>query len=261
MSATATTGAAGRLAALGRAELTLLVRNRTALFMALLMPVAMVWAVRSSVARLELARTGLSVAAASMTGGIGVVLIFVVYANLVPAYVARREELVLKRLRAGEPGDLEILAGTALPSAAVALGQCAVLIAAGALLLDLSAPRRPEILVAGMLLGTVMLAALAAASAAVTRTVESAQITVLPLMAVSFGGSGLFVPLELLPDGAADVLRLLPLTPVVELVRYGWLGGAGADAGAVLRAVGCAVVWAGLAVFAVRRWFRWEPRR
>lgn len=252
-------GSGTRLLALGRAELTLLWRNRTALYTALLLPVAMVWVMRSVVATDDLREAGLSRNAQTMSGGIGVVLLLVVYYNLVTAYVARREELVLKRLRTGEPTDLEILAGTALPAAAVALAQCAALVVAGAVLLDLPAPRRPELLVAGVLSGILLLAALAAASTVITRSVEVAQLTTLPLLMVSLLGSGLFVPVDLLPDHVAGLCRLLPVTPVTDLVRFGWLGGAGA--GEVLRTLGLAVAWTALAVFAVRRWFRWEPRR
>ncbi|MCZ4123969.1 ABC transporter permease [Streptomyces sp. H39-S7] len=255
----ARTGSGTRLLALGRAELTLLWRNRTALYTALLLPVAMVWATRSVIPADDLREAGLTRNAQTMSGGIGVVLLFVVYYNLVTAYVARREELVLKRLRTGEVSDLEILAGTALPAAAVALAQCTALVVAGAVLLDLPAPRRPELLVAGVLSGVLLLAALAAVSTVFTRSVEVAQLTTLPLFMVSIIGSGLFVPVNLLPDHIADLCRLLPVTTVTDLVRFGWLGGAGA--GEVLRTLGLAVAWTVLAVFAVRRWFRWEPRR
>lgn len=253
------TGTWTRIAALGRAELTLLTRNRTALFTALLLPVGMVWAMRSAMDGVDLSESGLGSHEAVMTSGPVMVLILVVYTNLIAAYVARREELVLKRLRTGEVRDAEILSGTAVPSAVLALGQCVLLVVAAAALLDLRAPRRPDLLVVGLLLGTVALAALAAATAALTRTVESAQITALPLMMVSFVASGMFVPLQLLPDPLAAVCRLLPVTPVVDLVRAGWLGGATGPE--VLRALALAVAWTVVSVFAVRRWFRWEPRR
>ncbi|MTE19810.1 ABC transporter permease [Streptomyces sp. TRM43335] len=258
----ATDGAAAvwrRVRALARAELTLLVRNRTALFTALLMPFFMVFLMRSSVGEMNLEDTGLSVAGLVMTSGIAMVLIFVVYTNLIPTYVARREELVLKRLRTGEVRDWEILAGTALPVVVLAVAQCALLVAAGAALLDMAPPERLDLLLAGVLAGVVLMVLTAAVTAVVTRTAESAQITALPLMLASFVGSGLFVPLEVMPDRLADVLRLLPMTPVVDLVRYGWFGGGGYDD--VLRALLTAVVWVAASVFAVRRWFRWEPRR
>ncbi|WP_228983337.1 ABC transporter permease [Streptomyces sp. DH12] len=252
------TTAAGRLGALARAELTLLVRNRTSLFVTLLMPLLMVGSIGMSVDRVGAEKSGLTVLEAVMTGGLGMVLVIVVYLNLVPAYVARREELVLKRLRTGEATDAEILAGTALPSVALTLAQCLIMVGAAVAFLDLRAPRRPELLVAGLLVGIVLLAALAAVTARVTRTVESAQLTTMPLFLVSAFGSGLFLPVEVFPERVQDVCALLPLTGVVELVRAGWLGGG--DAGELVRAAVTALVWTAVSVFAVRRWFRWEPR-
>ncbi|MFE2427322.1 ABC transporter permease [Streptomyces sp. NPDC059373] len=249
----------GRVTALGRAELTLLWRNRTAMLTALLLPLGMVALLRPMIAQMDLGRTGLDANAVSISGGIGFVLVIVVYYNLVTAYVARREELVLKRLRTGEPTDLEILAGTALPAVAIALAQCVALVASGVLLLDLGAPRRPDLLVAGLALGVVLLAALAAVSTVITRNVELAQITTLPLLGLSIAGSGLMIPLDTMPDPLANLCRLLPVSPVMELVRAGWLGGVTAHD--VLGALGTALAWTVLAVFAVRRWFRWEPRR
>ncbi|TDC24019.1 ABC transporter permease [Streptomyces sp. 8K308] len=252
-------GSLRRLRAVGRAELTLLLRSRSAVFVALLMPVGMVAMSYSASREMDLGDTGLTRMEAVLTGGIGTVLMLVVYLGLVPVLVARREERVLKRLRTGELSDLEILAGAALPSVVLALAQCVVLVAAGALLLDVSAPRQPALMVLGVLLGAVLLAGLAAATAGVTRTVDSAQLTGMPLFMVSVVGSGLFVPLEVLPDRLADVFRMLPLTGVVELVSGGWLGGL--TAAEVGRAVALALAWTALAGYAVRRWFRWEPRQ
>ncbi|QES07319.1 ABC transporter permease [Streptomyces venezuelae] len=248
-----------RLVALGRAELTLLVRNRTALFGAILVPLLMVGAVRSSLRSADLGKAGTSLAEVAVSGAMGMALLMGVYSNLVSAYVARRETLVLKRLRTGEPTDPEILTGIALPATTLALAQCAVLATGGITVLGLPAPARPELLLAGVLLGTVLLAALAAATSAVTRTPESAQLTALPLVLVSSVGSGLFVPLSLLPDRLASVCELLPVTGVMTLVRAGWTGGV--PAAELLGAAATAVAWIAVSVFAVQRWFRWEPRR
>ncbi|WP_446040224.1 ABC transporter permease [Streptomyces sp. SID1121] len=253
------TTAAGRLTALGRAELTLLVRNRTALFTALFVPIAMMGSIKVSLEGTDLGGAGVTVAEAALTGGVGTVLLMVVYANLVSAYTSRREELVLKRLRTGETADREILAGTALPAAALALAQCVVLVAAGIAFLDVGGVRRPDLLAAGLLAAIVLLTALAAATSVLTRTVESAQITTMPMFLVSLLGSGLFVPLDTLPDRVASVCELLPMTGVMTLVRAGWIGGV--DGPDLLGAGISAVVWTVLAVYAVRRWFRWEPRR
>lgn len=254
-----TTTSAGRLGALARAEVTLFVRNKAMLVTALLLPLAMIFSTKASLQNVDLGGTGLSITEVALTGGIGMVLLMVVYMNLTSAYTARREELVLKRLRTGEVADREILAGTALPAAALALVQCVLMVAAGVAVLDVSAPQRPELLVLGVLVGIGLMAALAAASAGFTRTVESAQISILPMLLVSSLGSGLFVPLEALPDKVAMVCEMLPMTGVVTLVRGGWLGGM--SSGDLMMAGLNALVWSALAVFAVKRWFRWEPRR
>ncbi|MFF3527938.1 ABC transporter permease [Streptomyces rubiginosohelvolus] len=247
-----------RLNALARAELILLIRNRSAIFVALVLPIVMIFSIRASLEQIDLAGTGLSVAGAALTGGIGIVLVQVVYMNLVTGYVTRREELVLKRLRTGEVTDREILISTALPSVALAVIQSVLLVVAGAIAFDLSAPKRPELFLLGLLVGFVMMSALAAATSAVTRTVQTSQLTTLPLFFVSLFASGIFVPLDVFPDKLAAVFELLPLTGVMTLVRHGWLGGV--EGGDLVTAVVAALAWTAFAVFAVRRWFRWDPR-
>ncbi|WKX71223.1 ABC transporter permease [Streptomyces sp. XD-27] len=250
-------GTAARLRALGRAELTLLRRNKAAMFTALVLPLTFTTAMKSTVDGLNLKEAGLSPETVLLPGTLGFVLLFGIYANLVPAYVVRRDELVLKRLRCGELTDREILAGTALPSLVIALVQCLLVAAGAALVLDVAAPEAPHLALAGVLCGMVMLAALAAATAGVTRSAEGAQLSVMPLLMLSMAGSGLVFPLEVLPDRVASVCEVLPLTPVVGLIRAGWTGASGQTLGQLVTAM----VWTGVAVFAVRRWFRWEPRQ
>jgi ABC-2 type transport system permease protein len=249
----------GRMRAMGRAELTLLVRNKSAMFTALVIPVALTLAMKNTVDGMDLEGTGLSPGTVLMPGSLGFVLLFAVYANLVGTFVVRREDLVLKRLRTGEPRDNEILAGAALPSVTVALAQIVLLVAAGALLLGVGAPAAPHLLVAGVVLGMVLMVFGAAATAVFTRSSEGSQMTPVPLMMVSFVFSGVFVPLDILPDAAASVARYLPMTPVMDLIRGGWTG----DLGALdtLRSLGVAVAWTALCLWVVRSRFRWEPRR
>ncbi|MFJ3879187.1 ABC transporter permease [Streptomyces sp. NPDC090077] len=245
----------GRLAALGRSELTLLLRNRAALSVAVLLPALMVFILRSTVD----GDTAAAVAEATLTGGIGMVLLLVVYMNLVSAYVARREELVLKRLRTGEAGDLEILAGTALPAAAIALAQITALTVAGASVLGAPMPDNPALVAAGVLAALPLLAGLAALTSTFTRNVETAGLTTLPLFLVTMIGSGVFASTDAMPDVVASVCELLPLSGVMTLVRGGWSGGAaGYD---LLGAALTTLAWMIITVFAVQRWFRWEPRR
>ncbi|MFB7581334.1 ABC transporter permease [Streptomyces hydrogenans] len=248
-----------RLTALGRAELTLLGRNRNNLFIAAAMPLLMIFLLRSSLKGVDEATLGISLGAATLIGGTGMVLLLVVYMSLTSSLVARREELVLKRLRTGEATDTEILAGAALPATAIALAQAAILTVGGFTLLGADAPARPDLLVLGLAGAIVLLAGFAAVTTTITRTVESAGLTTLPLFLVSSFGSGLFVPRDALPGLAADLAQLLPLSGVMEFVRAGWLGTA--HAGSLLTAALNTVAWGVLTGWAVRRWFRWEPRR
>ncbi|MER8005437.1 ABC transporter permease [Streptomyces sp. NPDC094149] len=259
MSALALAPAGRRLRALARAELTLLGRNRSAVTTALLVPLALPFSVRPVLDQMDLKGTGLNAGTVMLTAAIGFSFLFSVYTGLVSAFVARREELVLKRLRTGEFGDTEILLGTALPAACLGLAQSLVLTLGCVLFLDAGAPRAPYLTVLGLLVGLVLCAALAALTASFTRTVESAQITALPLVLVSMMGSGITVPVQALPDRLASVCALLPLSPVIRLVSGGFTGRL--SAAEALASAAVALAWLVAAVFAVRRWFRWEPRR
>ncbi|MEU6393319.1 ABC transporter permease [Streptomyces sp. NPDC046939] len=257
--ATMTTTPAGRLRSLARAELTLLGRSKGVLFTALFVPLVLPLSASVSVDEKALKGTGLSVGVVILTGAVGFSLLFAVYGALVSVYAARREELVLKRLRTGELRDGEILIGAALPSVAIGLVQCVVLAVACSVALDAGAPGAPPYAVLGVLLGFPLCVALAAITTVFSRSVESAQVASMPMLLVSMFGSGTFVPLEVMPDKLASVCELLPLTGPLTLVRGGWSGDLTAhDA---LGAVATSVAWIIVAVFAVRRWFRWEPRR
>ncbi|GAB2832933.1 ABC transporter permease [Streptomyces chlorus] len=249
----------GRMRALARAELTLLGRSRGTLFAALFVPLVLPLSLYSAAGEMNLDEVGLSIGAVILPGAIGFSLLFAVYTALVGVFVTRREELVLKRLRTGELRDIEILCGASLPSAATGLVQSLLLAAGCTLLLDVAAPQAVHLSVLGLLLGLVLCAALAAVTAGFTRTTESAQVTAMPVLMVSMLGSGMMVPLEVLPDRLASFCELLPLTPVMTLLRGGFTGNLSGSE--TLFAVATGAAWVLLAVFAVRRWFRWEPRR
>ncbi|PWI16541.1 hypothetical protein DI272_22005 [Streptomyces sp. Act143] len=249
----------GRISALGRAELTLFLRSKGMIFSAVFVPLMLPFSVRAVVQDMDLAEAGLSMGLVLLPGAIGFSLLFAVYMALVGVFVGRREELVLKRLRTGEPRDAEILAGAALPAVATGLLQSLLLAVGCSVLLDVAAPKAVALAVLGLLLGLVICASLAAVTASFTRTVESAQVTGVPMMLVTMAGSGVMVPLEMLPDRLASFCELLPLSPVITLVRGGWSGDLSAYE--ALGAALTALAWVALGVFAVRRWFRWEPRR
>jgi ABC-2 type transport system permease protein len=254
-----------RVVGLGRTEFLLFWRNRMAVFTALGLPAATLFALNSLDLRLG---GGLAQTAFMLTATAGFVLLYVVYYNLTAAYVARREHLVLKRLRTGETTDWQILLATGLPALVIALAQLALLVGGG-VLLGLPAPVNGLVLAVGLVAGVVLFGLLAALSTVFTRSVEMAQLSTMPLLVLCLVGSGLVVPLEILPDALSAALRSVPMTPVVELVRLGWLGTTGGAAatgfsGALAAAAvpaGWLAGWLVVAFVGVRQWFRWETRR
>jgi ABC-2 type transport system permease protein len=207
--------------------------------------------------------------AALLTGLTAFVLLFAVYYNLVTTLVGRRDQLVLKRLRTGETTDGEILAGTAVPAIAVAWAQIAVVGVAAVAVFGLAPPANAVLAVLAVVLGSAVFVLLAAVSTAVTRSVEMAQITTLPVLIIPVAFSGLMFRLAMLPDPLRWVAEALPLTPVVELMRLGLTGtaadghhlGLAASFGTAAVPVLVLAAWIAAGRWAAHRWFRWEPRR
>jgi ABC-2 type transport system permease protein len=254
---------ARRIACLARAEALLLRRNPIALINAAAMPVVMVLFVRIY---LPVGAGGAGAQIVTMLTAF--TLILVIYYNLVTALVARREELVLKRLRTGETSDAEILAATAVPAVALAWGQILIGILAALAVLGLGMPTNPALVLVAVVLGTAVFVLLAAVSTALTRTVEMAQVTTAPVLLVPLVLSGAMIPLDILSEPLQRLAQVMPLTPVVDLLRLG-LSGTTSDGATVdlVGSFGPAVLpvlvlsaWVAAGMWATRRWFRWEPR-
>src|SRR3954468_24201279 len=115
-----------RALALAAAETRLLPRNRTAIMSFVLFPLSAV----APVGAITVSNGGTVDGPGLVASAIGVTLTFVTFYNLVTTFVARREELVLQRMRTGELTDAEVLLGTAVPSLLVTAVQV-VLVALG----------------------------------------------------------------------------------------------------------------------------------
>jgi ABC-2 type transport system permease protein len=254
-----------RVLALAAAETRLLLRNRTAVVSSVLLPLTLVAAVGAITA----SNGGAVDGQALIASAVGVTLTFVTFYGLVTTFVARREELVLQRMRTGELTDAEVLLGTAVPALLVTVAQV-VLVALGVVVLgEWSAPVDVFLPLVALLGGGALMVLLAAVSTSFTRTVEAAQFTTLPLVMAATLLSGLVIPLSDFPEQLAQVARLLPLTPVIELTRLGLLGetwdgqavdtaGAWAAAPPVLAVLAS---WLFGSALLARRLFRWAPRR
>jgi ABC-2 type transport system permease protein len=256
-----------RLVALTRAEALLLRRNRTALLYALALPVAFVVLFTGIGGAGGDDAPGQEVAVTVLNSLLTIALIFVVYYNVTTAYVSRREDRVLQRLLTGSSSRLDVLLAPAIPPAVIVLAQVVLGYVAVTLLIDSPGLVNPVLVLLAVLGGAAVLSALAAATAGMSRTVESVQFTTLPVMILVLPFAGLFP----MPEGSIveTIGRFTPLAPVNELM---WLGLAGRDVdgvtlsfaetfAAAAQPVGVLILWTSLAALAVKRWMRWSPRR
>ncbi|GIH74780.1 ABC transporter permease [Planobispora longispora] len=252
---------------LARIDLTLVGRNTTVLFNVLLMPLLLA-AVYTSFPTGDIA--GIDGELFVLTGVPGLMLAFAVFINLVNAFTARREELVLKRLRGGQPSAMAVMAGSGLSALALFLFQVLLLgvwvhRAEGVL------PANVPMIVIAAALGVAVFGLLAAAFSGLTPNAEMAQITVLPVLLVMMVAAPIAFPAEVLPGPLAVISGLLPVTPIVEMMRTGFLGADHfTDGGeqlnmieqwvAALPSIGILLAWVVIGAVLARWLFRWEPR-
>ncbi len=251
-----------QVTALVRMELILLRRNWNATLLAVVTPL---------LTGFLLARAhgdGVVLGVYGIAGAIGFTVLFSVHYHLTTVYAARRQELVLKRLRAGQASGRTILAATALSGILVFIGQAVVLVAFGLLTLDLPLPANPLTMMLTMFLGAAVLAALAAALSGVTRSSEAAMFTTMPSTMLLLATPGVLAQPGTLPQSIESVGAYLPLAPFVEVLQTGWLGRAGgvelSFLGGIVDALpslGLLTSWLVLALLAARYFFRWEPRQ
>lgn len=252
-----------QIGALARGEWSLLLNNKVALLNCFALPALMVF-VFASIGDI----TGLSLGTLAPMLVLGTALMFIVYYTLVTSFVARRESLMLKRLRSGEAGDRVIIAGIATPFVLITLAQTAAGVLA--VILWLGVPARPGMALIGLaaVLGALAWVSLAVASTGLTRSVEHAQITTLPLILAALLLSGLSLPLAVLPEAMQTIAFYAPMTPVVELTHLGMTGqtmlGHEPTGLGLIREVAAQsavlMAWGGVGWWAARRTLRWDPR-
>jgi len=188
-------GTARQLIALLRFETLALRRNRTASAMSVATPLGVGIVLAGGY------DGGAADGIARMASVLALVVVLAVHHHLVTVYAARRQELVLKRLRAGLPADGTILVGAAISTIGIFLIQAVILAGYGVLALDLPAPENPLFILLALVLGAAVMAAFAAALSAITRTSEAAMLTSLPTSALFLATPGALIPVGTLPDG------------------------------------------------------------
>lgn len=250
------------LAALVRMELLLLGRNWTAALIAVVTPLVFGFLYARGFG--DDAVTGV----AGLVSAIGMAVAFSVHYHLTAVYATRRQEGVLKRLRAGILDDRTVLTGTALGAITVFAVQVIVLVGFGVFALGLPAPAHPVTMLLGLVPLTVVLAALAAALSGLTRSSEAALLTTLPTITLFLATPGVLLPAAHVGPLPYTIGWYTPLGAGTELLRNGWLGSrdgepVSAVAGLLdgLPAMGVLLAWLVVAVLLARRLVRWDPRR
>lgn len=263
-------GLVKRTLRLARTEFTLFVRYKTAL-MYLVLPVILFMPLMSmpSVPVFgDFTNRDLSFSAALI--GIGLMLGIGHPSNV---FAARRESLVLKRLRVSGVPQSAIFGGVVLVVVLFSLGLSALVVIA-MVAMGGTMPADPVLLLVAVLLSAVAMSLVGLLITPLVRNAESAQMfSVVPMMALLLTG-GVFFPLDLMPDTIRSVVQFLPVAPASELAQAAYTGydvfggyeGAEALGTAALwtnalPAVGVMLAWIVVLSLLVRRYFKWDPRQ
>lgn len=252
----------------GRTEMTLFWRYRTATYFALFpLGLAMLGIAQAGTDIVP----GVDMGAHYTASALMMTPLFLSIMHVTNLVAARREQLVLKRLRVAGTSPVVIF-GAIIISVVLVTTVISVIIAIVLYRYFDVVPADPFLAALPILLVTVAVSLFAIAFTRLCRNAESAQmLCMLPLM-LFYGLSGLMLPLAAMPDRLADFSRLLPTAPAVEIVTSAYLGrdfigdgdGTRALAGVELWSAalpGLLVVVAWIAVSAyLARFVRWDPR-
>lgn len=244
------TSSARRVLSIALMELRIILRNKTVLTGAVLMPIGMAVYVFYVGADQVTGPSGAAVLA-------GLTLMIVgllgVYLTATTTLATRRQELFLKRLRSGESSDTDIWLGMLTPIVALVAAQLAV-IAVGLGAAGVSAPAQP-LVVLGAVLGFLALCATAGMLTSIyTPSAAAAQITTLPFLAVVLG-TFFWTGFD---DGLETLSRLTPGGALQNLLLAGW-GVEPLDASVAAAAV-VLLAWIVLPYVVAARRFRWDKR-
>jgi ABC-2 type transport system permease protein len=166
-------------------------------------------------------------------------------------FTARRQSLVLQRLRTSELSDNGVFAGIAGPIMLVGVVQLLIYFAF-CIAIGAPAPAQVGSVVLGLVLGVPFAMTAGIATAAFSRSVEVTQITSIPVLLA--GMIGLFMVPSKDPV-ISTVGTFMPFAGPGELVTQGWAGSF------PLPALASSLAWLLVLGFVAKRYFRWEPRQ
>ncbi|MFC4119276.1 ABC transporter permease [Nonomuraea zeae] len=193
---------------------------------------------------------GADAATSVFQSSLALLLSITAFMNIAVALTSRRDQLVLKRLRAGRLTDRQILLGQIASTATQTVAMIVLCVVAVRLVAGVPLPANLPAFAAFVVAGSAVLSLLGAAYTAVIPRAELAAAFTMPVFLVAGVSAGAMGPIPL-PSWLLPVLDLLPTMAVVNAVKTGDL------------AVPALVLagWAATGLVALRLWFRWEPRR
>lgn len=179
------------------------------------------------------------------------------FAGLTIQLVIRRENGILKRIRATPLPPSTYVAATLISILAVFALQAATILGLGMLLFDADPPESPVGFVVALLFGASVFACIGLGAASLIRSAEGSSAVVNVILLPMAFLSGSFGPTDDYPGALRAIGDVLPLRYVVDLVTAAALDGTPPweRPGAVLVATAWAA--AGLGIALTR--FRWEP--
>jgi ABC-2 type transport system permease protein len=191
-----------------------------------------------------------------VTAMVAMIAVYSTFTTIAVTLTARRDTLVLKRLRGTQLSGRAILGGSVLSSYVLSGLQVALLLGVGHFALGVTWPARWWLLVVMLGYGTAVFAVLAIAYTAVIPNAESAQVLCIPVLFLCFGCSGIFLPLSAFPRWLSIIAEGLPVTALADGIRMAFFDTVGTDSlGRDLAVLG---VWWAVGMISARRFFRWE---
>jgi ABC-2 type transport system permease protein len=166
-------------------------------------------------------------------------------------FTARRQSLVLQRLRTSELTDTGAYLGIGAPMVVVGLAQTLIYLGF-CLAIGAPMPSNPAAVLVGVVLGVAVALLAGIATAAFSRSVEVTQITALPVVMAAMAGMIMF---QLDNHVTAVIGTFLPLVGPGYLITHGWTGDN------VLLGLAGTLPWLVIFGLVAIRAFRWEPRQ
>jgi ABC-2 type transport system permease protein len=192
-----------------------------------------------------------------LAGMLGYGCISTTFAGLAIMLVIRREQGILKRLRATPLPPATYLSAVLTSIVLVFALETVLMIAIGRIAFDTALPDRPVSLAAALLLGSVSFAALGVGLSSLIRSAEGASAVVNAIyLPVSFISGAFFSPASF-PAFLEAIAEVLPLVYFIELVRDVMLHGD--RIWDKPTAVAVIAAWGALGLVVSVRSFRWEP--